>query len=133
MKMRDHLAREGTPAVAADMLPKLLSDRAPAENADLVRHVRTMIEGADAAGVDAAIAALMGRPDSTPDLPRVACGTLVLVGERDLITPVADAETMQRAIPRSTLTVVPEAGHLSNLERPETFNRVIADFLLARL
>jgi pimeloyl-ACP methyl ester carboxylesterase len=132
-RMREQLARGGTAAVADEMLPKLLSPQAPIENAELVRRVRGMIEGADVAGVDAAIGALMSRPDSTPDLTRISCATLVLVGEHDGITPAADAEAMQRAIPRSTMTVVPGAGHLSNLERPDTFTRVLADFLLARL
>jgi pimeloyl-ACP methyl ester carboxylesterase len=133
MRLREQLARGGTAAVADEMVPKLLSPRASAEDAPLVQRVRELIESADAASVDAAIGALMSRPDSTPDLPRISCATLVLVGEHDGITPTADAEAMQRAIPRSTLTVVPDAGHLSNLERPDTFNRVLADFLLARL
>jgi 3-oxoadipate enol-lactonase len=131
--MRALVAREGTPAVAEQMLPKLLSARARAEDPAVVAHVRRMIEGADVAGVDAAIAAMMERPDSTPDLPRIACATLVVAGELDEITPVADARAMQVAIPRSTLTVIPGAGHLSNLERPAHFNRVVSDFLLARL
>ena len=40
---------------------------------------------------------------------------------------------MQQALPRSTLTVIPGAGHLSNLERPEAFTRALGDFLVARL
>jgi pimeloyl-ACP methyl ester carboxylesterase len=132
-RMRELLARDGTAAVADQMLPKLLSPETHAGNPALVAHVRGVIERADPAGVDAAIAALMDRPDSTPDLPRIACATQVLVGELDAITPVADAQSMARAIPRSTLHVIPGAGHLSNLERPDHFNRAIGDFLLARL
>jgi len=131
--MRERLAREGTRAVADQMLPKLLSPRAHAEDAALVARVRGMIEDAEPPGVDAAIVAMMKRPDSTDDLPRIACATLVLVGEADEITPIADAQAMQAAIPRSTLTVVPGAGHLSNLERPDAFGKTLADFLLARL
>jgi pimeloyl-ACP methyl ester carboxylesterase len=39
---------------------------------------------------------------------------------------------MQRAIARSTLCVIPGAGHLSSLEQPAAFSRGLADFL-ARL
>ena len=130
--LRERLARDGTRAVADQMLPKLLSARAHTDDAALVARVRAMIEDASPAGVDAAIEALMNRPDSTPDLPRIACATLVVVGELDEITPVADAEAMERALPRSTLTVVPAAGHLSNLEQPDVFSRLLSDFLLAR-
>lgn len=132
-RMRDELARGGPPAVADEMLPKLLSSRASSGDPALVARVRQMMEGAEPAAIDAAIGAMMDRPDSTPELPRIACATLVLVGELDEITPVADSQAMQRAMPRSTLTVVPGAGHLSNLERPEVFNKAIGDFLLARL
>ena len=131
--MRDLVAREGTAPVAAQMLPKLLSARARSEDPEVAEYVRRVIEGADPAGVGAAIAAMMERPDSTPDLPRIACATLVVAGELDEITPVADAQAMQTAIPRSTLTILAGAGHLSNLERPAPFNRALGDFLLARL
>jgi pimeloyl-ACP methyl ester carboxylesterase len=129
-RQRELLAREGAKGIADQMLPKLLSGGAAP---DVVAAVRAMIEGADPLAIDAAIAALMDRPDSTGDLPNLSCATLVVVGEEDGITPVADAASMQRALPRATLTVIPGAGHLSNLEQPEIFSRALADFLLARL
>lgn len=130
VQLRALLAERGPSAVADQMLPKLLSpDAAP----EVVAAARQMIDSADAAAIDAAIGALMARPDSTPDLPRMTRGTLVIVGEEDAITPVADARAMQAAIPRSMLTVIPGAGHLSNLERPEIFSRALADFLSGHL
>ena len=44
-----------------------------------------------------------------------------------------DAEAMHRAITRSTLTIIPGAGHLSNLEQPATFSLAVQDFLLSAL
>jgi pimeloyl-ACP methyl ester carboxylesterase len=44
---------------------------------------------------------------------------LVIVGEADLITPLAHAEEIHRLLPDSTLTVVPGAGHMALLEYPE--------------
>jgi len=133
MRMRERLVAGGPAAVADDMLPKLLSARAASDDPALVARVRRIIERQDAAGIDLAIGALMDRPDSTPDLARFACPALVVVGELDSITPPADAQAMQQALPRSTLTVIPGAGHLSNLERPEAFTRALGDFLVARL
>ena len=130
VQMRALLTERGPSAVADQMLPKLLS---PAASAETVAAARQMIESADPAAIDAAIGALMTRPDSTPDLPRMTRGTLVIVGAEDAITPVADARAMQNAIPRSTLTVIPDAGHLSNLERPDIFSRALADFLAGHL
>lgn len=130
VQMRALLAERGPSAIADEMLPKLFSASAPPET---VAAGRQMIETADAAAIDAAIGALMERPDSTLDLARMTRGTLVIVGEHDTITPVTDARAMQGAIPRSALTVIPGAGHMSNLERPEIFSRALADFLAGHL
>jgi len=128
--MRELLARNGPAGVAEQMLPKLLS---PAAADETVALVRTMIESANAEGIDAAIGALMNRPDSTPQLERITCATLIAVGDADALTPPADAEAMHRAIARSTLIVIPGAGHLSNLEQPAAFSRALEDFLLSAL
>ena len=58
---------------------------------------------------------------------------LVVVGEQDGLTPPADAERLHAALPRSILTVIPGAGHLSNLERPAEFSRGLHDFLVAHM
>ena len=130
LQTRALLSEQGPAGIAKQMLPKLLSEHAPAV---AVRDVRRMIESADPSGLDAAIGALMHRPDSTPDLPRIACPTLVAVGAADAITPVADAEAMQRVIPRSTLTVIPNAGHLSSIEQPGAFSLALGDYLRSAL
>lgn len=130
IRLRELLAAQGPAAVAAEMLPKLLSRAASPKTVD---WVRTMIESASSAGIDAALAALMTRPDSTPHLARISCATQIIVGDADSVTPAADAEEMRRAIRRSTLTVIPGAGHLSNLEQPAAFSRALGDFLLSAL
>lgn len=130
LQMRALVAEQGAPAVARQMLPKLLSaDAAP----DAIDAVRRWIESAAPGAIDAAIGALMDRPDSTPDLGRIGVPALVLVGEADALTPFADSETMQRAIARSRLVVIPGAGHLSNVEQPAAFSRALADFLASAL
>jgi 3-oxoadipate enol-lactonase len=131
--LKQVLARDGVGAVATEMLPKLLAPGTASAQPDLVARVRAMIESNPPRAVEAAIDALMTRPDSTPDLAGISCPTLVLVGNEDLVTPIADADAMQRAIERSVLVTLPAAGHLSNLEQPDAFSRALADFLLAHL
>jgi pimeloyl-ACP methyl ester carboxylesterase len=55
--------------------------------------------------------------------------TLIVVGEEDAITPRKDAEAMHRAIAGSRMEVLRQAGHLSNVERPASFNTVVSEFL----
>ena len=128
------LARaHGAQAVADSMLPKLLGPSAVKRRPNLATAVRTMIEGASVAGIVGAIEAMMGRPDSRPDLSHISCPTLVIVGEEDVPTPVSDAADMQNQIARSRLVILPEAGHLSNLEAPDGFALAISDFLVSNM
>ena len=65
-------------------------------------------------------------------LPGIKVPTLIVVGARDVGTPVSAAEFLHREIAGSTLAIIEEAGHLPNIEQAETFNRTVLDFL-ARL
>jgi pimeloyl-ACP methyl ester carboxylesterase len=69
--------------------------------------------------------AIMARPDSRPLLPGIEIPTLVLVGEGDAITPPEIAREMAEMIEWASLMVIPEAGHLSTLERPEALTRAL--------
>jgi 3-oxoadipate enol-lactonase len=131
--LRRLLAEAGATAVADVMLPRLLSERARREQPDVVTVVRTLIEAQPAPVLDAAIVAMMERPDSTPDLAHIAVPVLLIAGEHDEVTPPDVAQEMERAIPRARAAVIPEAGHLSNLERPGVFSRALHDFLLANI
>jgi pimeloyl-ACP methyl ester carboxylesterase len=133
VRLREVLAKDGPRGVADQMLPKLLGETTRRDSAEAVQQTRAMIEAAAPEAIDAAIGALMGRPDSTSGLSAISCAALVVVGEHDEITPVAEAEAMRRVIQRSTLSVIPGAGHLSNLEQPEAFSRALGDFLLSHL
>jgi 3-oxoadipate enol-lactonase len=73
--------------------------------------------------------AMAERPDSVWLLDKIARPTLVLVGELDQGTPPSDARFMAERIPKAQLTVLPDAGHLSNLEAPEAFNQAVLSFL----
>lgn len=123
------LHAKGVAAVADDLLPKLIGETSRRERPHVGASVRALIAAATPDAIDAAVHALMARPDSTPDLDRIRCPTLVIVGEEDTITPPADAEMMHDRIHQSTLVMLPKAGHLSNLEAPDAFGAAIENFL----
>ena len=79
--------------------------------------------------IDAALHALMTRPDSTPDLPRISCPALVIVGQEDVVTPPPTPSSSRCSIPGAELVVLPRVGHLSNLEAPEGFSSALTRFL----
>ena len=73
----------------------------------------------------------MGRPDSRAGLARIRCPTLVLVGDADALTPPELAREMADRIPGARLTVIPECGHLSSIERPLAVNEALRSWLAA--
>lgn len=82
--------------------------------------VRQMADEVGAEGFVRQQKAIMQRPDSRPVLTRLSIPTLVLVGEEDEITPVAEAQEMVKVSEgRAHLAIVPGCGHLSTLEEPE--------------
>nr|WP_282571808.1 alpha/beta fold hydrolase [Roseomonas acroporae] len=76
-------------------------------------------------------AAILGRPDSRPDLPGIAVPTLVAAGRDDALTPPALAEEMASAIPGARLTLFAHCGHLPPMEQPEATAAALRDWLLA--
>jgi pimeloyl-ACP methyl ester carboxylesterase len=117
---------EGTAAYLAGALPRLLSPAAGAA----VRGRLAEIAGRQSPGalVDA-LAALAGRPDRRGDLPGVGCPALVIVGEDDAPTPPAAARVIAAGIPGARLEVLPDAGHMTALERPAETAALIDDFM----
>lgn len=69
--------------------------------------------------------------DRVPDLASIHMPTHVVVGAQDRLTPPETARDMAARIPGARLTIIPEAGHLSNLEQPRLFNEAVLQFLLA--
>lgn len=82
----------------------------------------------DPVGLEAQVAACAGH-DTTGVLASIACPTLVLAAEADLVVPHRAAEELARGIPSARLEVLPGAGHSCMLEAPALFNRAVLEFL----
>lgn len=104
--------------------PKWLREGAPQWPA-LLKIIRAQ----NAEAVAQASVTMAGRPDSTPDLAAIDVPTAVIVGEADAITPLANSRAMADAIPHASLSVIPDAAHLSNLEAPEAFEHAMRAWL----
>ena len=67
--------------------------------------------------------------DFTTKLGEVKKPTLVLAGEDDKTTPVAQSEQLRGGIPGAKLTIVPQAGHWLPIEKPQEACDAIHAFL----
>lgn len=62
-------------------------------------------------------------------LPKISVPTLVIVGNEDIVTPPAASEFLAAQIPNASLVRIPQAGHLTNIEKPQEFNAALRQFL----
>lgn len=121
--------QEGMAGIADTMLPKLLSPKTVARNPAVVARVRELILKTNPEGAAAALRGMAQRRDQTSFLSRVVAPALIMVGRDDMITPLPEAQLMHREIGGSRLEVIEDAGHVSNLEQPESFNAALTKFL----
>jgi len=121
------LEQSGTAILPDRMLPRLLQ---PNPYAEVVRLVRSMIEQVDVSGAIYALMAMRDRPDQSTVLYRINCPALVVAGENDVITRKEECRGIAEIITGGRFVEIPNAGHLSNLENPEDFNRALDEFLL---
>jgi 3-oxoadipate enol-lactonase len=125
----DLLAREGPPAVAREIIPKLIGPATRAERPQVEAALMALIERQPAATIAASTRALMDRPDATGQLAGIHLPALVIVGMEDALTPPAESERMHAALPDAALVRIPGAGHMSNMEQPGAFNQAVRAFL----
>lgn len=112
--------------ILADEPPPLLAEDAPA---DLQERVRGWIAEQSPQAIAAAALGMAERPDSTPDLAGIDVPTLVITSTGDRLIPAEVSSEMATRIPAARLEVIERAGHLSNLEAPDTFNAVLLEHL----
>src|SRR3990167_11120099 len=65
-----------------------------------------------------------------PYLFEIKSPTLIIWGEKDKITPLADGQLIAKTIPGAKFAVIKNAGHFVFLEKPEEFVKLIKDFAL---
>lgn len=71
------------------------------------------------------------RADSRPDLPAIRIPTLVLVGDRDPLTPPIRAREIASDLPAAHLVIIPDCGHASTLEQPQAVSAALEEWLAA--
>ncbi|MBQ3789472.1 MAG: alpha/beta hydrolase [Lachnospiraceae bacterium] len=67
--------------------------------------------------------------DLTDEMPSVKMPVLLIWGDADTATPIADGKRMEELMPEAGLAVIPGAGHFSFLDNPVLFGRILASFL----
>jgi 3-oxoadipate enol-lactonase len=115
----------GSGFLVETMAPQMLG---PAAKPELKIAVRSMMAQQRAPGIMSALRGMAIRPDRTPLLRFASVPALIVSGSHDALIPPGDSETMHGLIPDSRLVIIPDAGHLSNLDKADAFNHVVREF-----
>ena len=122
--------RGGMSAIRDAVLARWVGQEFRAAHPDVARTLAEMFDGTLAAGYVAACRALRDA-DLRAEAPAVRAPTLIVAGEKDESTPPALSDALHAAIPGSALVVLPDAAHLTNVERPDEFTAIVTRFLSA--
>ena len=88
-----------------------------------------MMRKMSAENISLVLRGMAERPDSVADLKTINVPALLVIGDEDVLSPVADGELMRQNIPGSQLKVVSKGGHYSPWEQPEAVGTVLRQFL----
>ncbi len=105
-------------------LPGLFAGEPPAE---LIPLLEEMAGAARSESVKTQLS-VMAEADQTDVLARIDVPTLLLWGEQDARSPLSVAHQFQERIRDARLVVIPDCGHMSNLEQPRGFNTAVREF-----
>lgn len=103
-------------------------ERAPQE----IDKVRAMILTTPVEGYIGCASAVRNM-SQTSLLKDISVPTTIIVGESDPACTVEQSRVLHQHIHGSSMTVLPQSSHLSNIEQPELFNQALLGFLRSRV
>ncbi len=123
------IIEDGLEPFASGFVKSVFCELSLTKKETLVNVIKESIISTALPTVVSGLTALAERKDTCNTLSKIKLPTLVLCGEEDTVTPVAQSKFLNDHIPNSTLQIIPQAGHLSNLEQPEVFNTHLLSFV----
>jgi pimeloyl-ACP methyl ester carboxylesterase len=96
---------------------------------EIAVEIQNWMLSAKPEAISAALLAMRDRPDSTDLLPVISLPTAVIVGEKDTTCPPDTMRAMAHQIAHATFEVIPEAAHLSAVEKPREWAAIVSSFL----
>lgn len=96
---------------------------------ELVEQLRSVVFSNSQHIISQGLIALAERSETCSFLDKITIPTLIICGREDVVTPLDESKFMNKQIKGSVLHVINNAGHVSNLEEPIKFNKLLRDFL----
>ncbi len=96
---------------------------------EVVEELKNVVSSNSPEVLTRGLKALANRSETCSTLKKISVPTLIICGKEDGLTPPVRSQEMHEKIKDSTLRIIENAGHVSNLEQPEAFNKHLREFL----
>jgi 3-oxoadipate enol-lactonase len=130
-KIIDEIAVDGVQKFNEEFIKKVFHKESLSNKKELVTSLRQVVFSNSSHIISMGLTALAERSETCSVLNEITIPTLIICGREDEVTPLEQSEFMHTRIKGSTLRVIDKAGHVSNLEQPDEFNKYLFNFLTA--
>jgi len=130
MKAIETIKESGLEKYTEESLKKLFAPISFSKNLEEIAIVREMIMKTSRQSLYKTLHALAERKETCTLVHNIKVPVLIMVGKEDEITPPKVALLMHEKIKGSTIHIIDQAGHLSNMENSTEFNNKLSQFLL---
>lgn len=130
-RLIERVELEGLKPLITDMPPRWFTPEVATARPELVERMQAMVKTNTVEGYVHCAGAIT-RLNFMDRLSEIKLPTLLICGAQDLGTPAVGMREMQKRISGSRYVEIDPAGHLSNIESPEVFDRALAEFLDAQ-
>lgn len=124
------IEEEGVADFNEEFIKSVFHKDSLADKKELVEELRRVVFANSRHSIIQGLLALAIREDTCAILERIRIPTLIICGREDAVTPLEESEYLKEHVLGSTLKVIDDAGHVSNLEQPNEFNQYLGEFLI---
>ena len=132
-QQRQHLIKQinnqGPASFFKEFIPSIVGTNTKKNHPETISYIQSLLDMANINSIASALQGMAKRPDRFSVLQHLSVPVLVIVGEEDGLTPPSNAKHMADASSLAKLAVIPNTGHMSNLENPQQFNAALHTFL----
>jgi 3-oxoadipate enol-lactonase len=128
-KTIEEIERNGATEFNEGFIKNVFHKESLVNKRELVEQVSQVVFSNSQQIIQHGLVALAERTETCTTLGAVSVPTLILCGREDAVTPLIQSEYLHQHIKWSVLTIIDNAGHVSNLEQPLEFNTSLRDFL----
>ena len=123
------IKEKGVQQYADEIIKNLFAPESFMKSENVIAEVKEMIISTPEQTLCNTLHALAERKETCTRLHEINIPVLIMVGKEDKITPIAVAQQMHEIIKDSSLQIIPQAGHVTNMENPSAFNSQLLKFL----